>query len=83
MEYSKKWQCTREMINSGKYPCKKILPMLKFQNVLERNIVKTGIAKVKCTSNKSSSCNNFITGTIRSSSSSYYIYMISTIHHHY
>ena len=42
----------------GNYPCQKILHMLKFQDVLESNIMIKGIAIVKSTANKSS-CNSF------------------------
>ena len=42
----------------GNYPCQTILHMLKFQDVLESNIMIKGIAIVKSTANKSS-CNSF------------------------
>ena len=40
------------------YPCQNILHMLKFQDVLESNIMIKGIAIVKSTASKSS-CNSF------------------------
>ena len=42
----------------GNYPCQTILHTLKFQDVLESNIVIKGIAIVKSTTKKSS-CNSF------------------------
>ena len=46
------------MRRPGNYPCQTILHTLKFQDVLESNIMMKGIAVVKSTANKSS-CNNF------------------------
>ena len=40
------------------YPCQTILHTLKFQDVIESNIVIKGIAVIKSTANKSS-CNSF------------------------
>ena len=48
----------RETKRSGNYPCQTILHTLKFQDVLESNVVIKGIAIVKSNSNKSS-CNSF------------------------
>ena len=46
------------MRRPGNYPCQAILCTLKFQDVLESNIMIKGIAIVKSTANKSS-CNSF------------------------
>ena len=48
----------RETRRPGNYPCQTILHALKFQDVLESNIMIKGIAIVKSTTNKSS-CNSF------------------------
>ena len=48
----------REMWRLGNYPYQIILHMLKFQDVLQSNIMIKGIATVKSTTNKSS-CNSF------------------------
>ena len=45
------------MRRPGNYPCQTILYTLKFQDVLESNIMIKGIAIVKSTANKSS-CNS-------------------------
>ena len=42
----------------GNYPCQTILHMLKFQDVLDSNIMIKGIAIVKSTASKSC-CNSF------------------------
>ena len=42
----------RETRRQGNYPCQTILHTLKFQDVLESNIMITGIAIVKSTANK-------------------------------
>ena len=47
----------RETRKSGNYPCQTIFRTLKFQDVLESNIMKNGFAIVKSTANKSS-CNS-------------------------
>ena len=47
----------REKRRPSNYPCQKILHSLKFQDILESNIVIKGIAIIKST-NKSS-CNSF------------------------
>ena len=44
----------RETRRPGNYPCQTILHALKFQDVLESNIMIKGIAIVKSTTNKSS-----------------------------
>ena len=46
------------MRRPGNYSCQAILYTLKFQDVLERNIMIKGIAIVKSTANKSR-CNSF------------------------
>ena len=48
----------RESRRPGNYPCQTILQTLKFQDVLESNIMIKGIAIMKSTANKSS-CNSF------------------------
>ena len=48
------WHRVRETSRSGNYPCQTILHTLKFHDVLERDIVKKGIAIVKSTANKNS-----------------------------
>ena len=48
----------RETRRPGNYPCQTILQTLKFQDVLESNIMIKGIAISKSTDNKSS-CNSF------------------------
>ena len=50
------------MRRPGNYPCQTILHTLKFQNVLESNIIIKGIAVIKYTANESS-CNSFLTTT--------------------
>ena len=53
----------RETRRPGNNPCKTILHTLKFQDVLESNVVIKGIAIVKCTDNKWS-CNSFVNSKI-------------------
>ena len=48
----------REARRLGNYPCQTILYTLKFQDVLESNIMIKGIVIVMSTANKSS-CNSF------------------------
>ena len=48
----------RDTRRTGNYPSQTIMHTLKFQDVLESNIMINGIAIVKSTANKSS-CNNF------------------------
>ena len=50
-------------MRKGNYPCQTILHTLKFQDVLESNIMIKGIAIVKITANKSS-CNSFVDSKI-------------------
>ena len=48
----------RETKRPGNYPCQTILHMLKFQDILESNIMIKGMTIVKSTANKRS-CNSF------------------------
>ena len=54
----------RETRRLGNYPCQTVLHALKFQDVLESNIIIKGIALIKSTVNKSS-CNSFGDSKIR------------------
>ena len=58
MQSFKKWYRVRETRRSGNYLCKTILYTLKFQDVLERNVMIKGIVIIKFTTNKSS-CSSF------------------------
>ena len=57
MQRFKKWYRVRKIRRLGIYPCQTILHTLKFQDVLESNIMIKGIAIVKTTANMGS-CNS-------------------------